>query len=97
MFCPGVAMAMVDSSPPLDHDCTGLEPEMNYTIFVSAVNGAGSSSNASLTITTACSPASLPGPQLMSGGTFSITVETDDRDCTVRYIYTCIAMLIFDV
>ena len=80
---------MVDSSFPLVHDCIGLDPEMNYTIFVSAVNGAGEGINASLAITTACTPPSLPNFQQANGDTFRITVATDNRDCTVRYILLC--------
>jgi hypothetical protein len=72
---------------PLVHNCVGLDPEVNYTIFVSAVNGAGEGDNASLAITTACGPPSPPDVQPTNGNTFSITMTTDDRDCTVRYVY----------
>ena len=83
-------MAMVVSSaPPHVVNCMDLAPETGYEIFVSATNGAGESSNSSLSITTPCNSSDL---QLFIGNTFTITVA--NRNCTVRYtvynISTCI-------
>ena len=55
VYCPGVAIATrVNSTSSLSHDCSELAPETSYEISVSAINGAASSDNNTINITTAC-------------------------------------------
>ena len=55
VFCPNSNISvLVNDSTVLVHDCSNLQPETNYTIAVSAVNGVGSSPNGVVMATTAC-------------------------------------------
>ena len=66
----------------LSYECCDLEPESNYSIAVSAVNGGGEGPVISVSATTTCSPA-IPIAQIGEGGVVTVSLQ---GPCSTRYM-----------